>query len=466
MVIIHNTLSGKKEQIKKSRKLLTLFVCGPTVYGPAHLGHARVEIMFDIVARYVRAEGYALSYIQNITDIDDKIIARAEEDGITPQEVARVWEKEYLRVMKELRVTSVNHRARASAFIPEILAQIKRLIDKKFAYMTASGIYFEVRKFADYGKLSRQNLNALRPGWRIEPDPEKKDSLDFALWKFSKSINEIGWLSPWGRGRPGWHIEDTAITEKLLGKQYDIHGGGVDLKFPHHESEIAQQEAVSGKKPFVKIWMHVGMVMAGDEKMAKSKNNFVYARDFLEQHSVNTMRFMLASAHYRSPMHYSSALVEQAENALCAIHEFIAKINFVIQRRKVQSSAAQGTTALSAYEQRFRDAMNDDFNMPGAWSVIFSFMHDYQEKIWIMNRYEADAAHNFLVKKCALFGLIFKLLPISPAVQLLVKKREQFRARRAYAAADVARSKVQTLGYSIEDTPLGPFIKLKVCNEK
>ena len=272
---IQDTLSGKKKPLRKSKKAVKMFVCGPTVYGPAHIGHARVEAIFDSFARHARDSGYALTYVQNITDVDDKIIDAAREAGIAPQALARRYEKEYLADMKALRIVSVDRRARASDFIDEIQGQIARLMKKGFAYRTSSGVYFEVRKFKPYGALSKQDLDALRPGWRIEPDAEKKDHLDFSLWKNSVALDEVGWPSPWGRGRPGWHIEDTAITEKLLGQQYDIHGGGNDLKFPHHESEIAQQEAASGKTPFVLAWMHVGFLSIGGATMSKSLHNSI-----------------------------------------------------------------------------------------------------------------------------------------------------------------------------------------------
>lgn len=459
MVVIHNTLSGKKEEVKKSQKPLKLFVCGPTVYGPAHIGHARVEVVFDAAARYLRAQGYGLLYVQNITDVDDKIIERARAEKTTAEAIARVFLKEYMRDMKILRVTSVDRRARASEFMVEICKQIKRLIDKGYAYATSRGVYFEVRKFADYGKLSRQNTAELRPGWRIEPDPEKKDPLDFALWKITKADDEASWPSPWGRGRPGWHIEDTAITEKLLGQQYDIHGGGVDLKFPHHESEIAQQEAASGKKPFVKIWMHVGTVMAGEEKMAKSLSNAVEVKDFLDRHSVNTLRFLLLSSHYRSVLRYSEALAEQAERAVATMGEFIHALDFVAVRGATAENFPRISAALARYEQDFIKHMNDDFNTPAAFGTLFKCINDYQKKIWSINRNEAAAARNFLVKQLTIFGLMFKHEPIPAAVKSFAAERDKLRAAHMFKEADAIRGRIEELGYCVEDTPLGSFIK-------
>lgn len=457
---IYNTLSEQKEELKKSRKPVKMFVCGPTVYDQAHVGHARVEIVFDIVARYLRERGFKMQYVQNITDVDDKIVARALADKTTPQKIARQFEHEYLKDMKAIRATSVDRRVRASNYITEIRKQIQRLIIKGYAYTISSGVYFEVRGFADYGKLSKQDLDEARPGWRIEKDPEKKDPLDFALWKISKSPNEIGWSSPWGRGRPGWHIEDTAITEKILGQQYDIHGGGLDLKFPHHESEIAQQEAASGKKPFVKIWMHVGMIMVEGEKMSKSLNNFITIDDFLKKYPVNVLRFMMVSAHYRSPLNYSSQLADQAASALATIEEFLHKIDFIAVTVKTKAlSAVKAATALAPHEREFIASMNDDFSMPAALAALFRLINNYQERLWELDRSEALAIRALLIKKLSLFGLLFKRYAIPASVKALTAKREALRIERKFNEADTVRTKIEEAGYIIEDTPLGPLIK-------
>lgn len=467
MIVIHNTLSGEKEQLKKSRAPLKLFVCGPTVYGPAHLGHARVEVFFDVAARYLRDSGYQLQYLQNITDVDDKIIDRARKEKTTAHEIAQTYEKKYCADMKALRVTSVDRRARASAFMTEIKQQIKRLMDKGFAYATSSGVYFEVRKFPDYGKLSKQNIDDLRPGWRIEPDNEKKDPLDFALWKFSATNDEVSWPSPWGRGRPGWHIEDTALTEKILGQQYDIHGGGYDLQFPHHECEIAQAEAVSGKKPFVKFWMHVGTVMAGDEKMSKSAGNSLTIGKFLERYSVNVLRFMLVSIHYRSPLHYSASLAEQSLAALQTIENFLHTLDFIASLGSGKAVSAQSAQKLlDRSRAAFIHAMDDDFNTPEALGVLFSLINDCQKKLWEFDSIEAIAVRNFLVKKCAQFGLLFKTAAIPASIQTLTRKREALRAAQDFASADNLRLKIEALGYTLEDTPLGPLVKMQRVKDK
>lgn len=465
-LVIHNTLTGKGETFKKSKKLLKMFVCGPTVYGPAHIGHARVEIVFDVFARYVRDSGYRLLYVQNITDIDDKIIVNAREEGVAPLAFARQWEKDYCLRMKDLRVTSVDRRARASSFMKEIQGQIARLIKKEIAYETANGVYFEVRKFKDYGRLSKQDLDAVRPHYRIDPDPEKRDSLDFALWKRSKDGEGVSWKSPWGEGRPGWHIEDTAITEKLLGQEYDIHGGGLDLKFPHHESEIAQQEAASGKKPFVRAWMHVGMVTtAKGEKMSKSLKNTLTIAEFLKKYSVNALRFMFMSAHYRSPINYSTGAIAQSVAALTTIGEFLGKLDFIAVYGKAGTITRPVAAAIAQCEQAWNAAMDDDFNTPQAVGALFSFMNSYGSSLWQLSRAEAFAARNFLLKKLALFGLAFKVLSVLVAARALARKRELARISGDFKSADSARKEIKSLGYTIEDTPIGPhLIPLKINN--
>lgn len=459
-LVIHNTLTGKDELFKKSKKPLKMFVCGPTVYGPAHIGHARVEITFDVFARYLREAGYTLMYVQNITDVDDKIIAAAKDEGVSPIALARQFEKEYMAIMKTLRVTSVDRRARASAFIKEMQEQIISLISKGFAYETENGVYFEVRKFADYGALSRQDLDATRPHYRIEPDPKKKDPLDFALWKRTEKSDGISWKSPWGEGRPGWHIEDTAITEKLLGQQYDIHGGGLDLKFPHHESEIAQQEAASGKKPFVRAWMHIGMVLSTKgEKMSKSLKNFLLVSDFLKKNSVDVLRFIFLSAHYRSPINYSDGLVEQSHAALATISEFLGKLDFTAVSGKAGAVSRGVSAGITKCEKAFTAAMDDDFNAPRAIGVLFSFMNEYGTSVWVLTRAEAAAVRSFLLKKFSVFGLVFKSSAAPASVRALLRKREIARIGKDFAAADAVRAEITKAGYAVEDTPIGPHLK-------
>ena len=268
MINIYNTMTREKEELKVKNNKIKLFVCGPTVYDYSHIGHARTYISFDVIVRYLKHEGYSVFYLQNITDIDDKIIKRAKERGEDPLELSHRFEKEYLNDMKRLNVNNVNFYARATEHMDEIINQVQTLIDKGYAYDTESGVYFDVSAYEDFGKLSNRNLDDLQDNARVQTDSNKRDPKDFALWK--KQDEEPYWESPWGNGRPGWHIEDTAITEAYFGPQYDVHGGGLDLIFPHHDAEIAQMEAASGKKPLVQYWMHTGFLNVRGEKMSKS----------------------------------------------------------------------------------------------------------------------------------------------------------------------------------------------------
>src|SRR3989344_6844609 len=285
---IFNTMSRKKEKLDV--KKVKMFVCGPTVYDYSHLGHARTYIAYDIIAKYLRYKKIDLFFLMNITDIDDKIINRAKEMKIDPLELSKKFEKDFYEDMRTLGINSINTFARASDYIQEIIDQVRRLLEGGFAYVTENGVYYDITKFKDYGKLSHQNLEELKKH-RIEPDSTKRNPQDFALWKKEKT-GEISWNSQWGKGRPGWHIEDTAIAEKFLGQQYDIHGGGIDLIFPHHEAEIAQMESVSSKAPMAKYWLHTGFLTVQGGKMAKSAGNFITIQDFLKQYSARTLRFL------------------------------------------------------------------------------------------------------------------------------------------------------------------------------
>ncbi|MDP2641212.1 MAG: cysteine--tRNA ligase, partial [Candidatus Yanofskybacteria bacterium] len=286
---IYNTLSGRKEVLKPRGsvrgKKFELFVCGITPYDLPHIGNARTYIFYDMMVRYLRSQGYEVSYLQNITDVDDKIILRAKELSMTPRQLARKFEREYMQSMKALGVKSVDSYQRATDNIPEIISQVERLLKKGYAYGAEDGVYYDISKFKDYGKLSGRTVQQAEDATsRIDESVKKRNRGDFALWKFSKK-GEPAWPSLWGKGRPGWHIEDTAITEKHFGPQYDMHGGARDLIFPHHEAEIAQMEAVSGKKPLARYWVHTGFLTVGGEKMSKSLGNFVTVRDFLANHS-------------------------------------------------------------------------------------------------------------------------------------------------------------------------------------
>ncbi|MCP8317071.1 MAG: cysteine--tRNA ligase, partial [archaeon] len=317
---VYNTYTRRKEDFKPiNDKKVRMFVCGPTVYDLSHLGHARTYIAYDVIARWLRYRGYDLFYLMNITDIDDKIIKRAKERGEDSLELAREFEESFFKDIASLGIDTVNLYARASEHTQEIIDQIERLMEKGFAYITQTGVYFDVSKFEDYGKLSHQQPEELKRH-RIEPDPNKRNLQDFSLWK-KKKDEEPYWNSPWGEGRPGWHIEDTAIAEKYLGQQYDIHGVGVDLIFPHHEAEIAQMESISGKKPMVSYWLHTGFLKVKGKKMAKSLGNFITIQNALKDYDAETLRLFFSSTHYRSPIDFDEKGLDQAKKTLESLYK-------------------------------------------------------------------------------------------------------------------------------------------------
>ncbi len=456
MVYIFDTLS---EKIKPLPKKINLFVCGPTVYDYVHIGHARLYLVFDMLVRYLRFKKFKVFYLQNITDIDDKIIdkVKSKKNKFTRKDIlklAHFYEKKYLEDMQKININTVDAYARASEHIKEIISQIKKLIELGYAYQTMRGIYFEVKKFKNYGKLSKQNLDELRPGWRIEPDPQKKDPLDFSLWKFWK----LGWKSPWGIGRPGWHIEDTAIAYKFFGPQYDLHGGGMDLKFPHHESEIAQMEAFSSKRPMVKVWMHVGLLKINGKKMSKSLGNYLTLRDFLKpdvKKRVNLLRLMVASYHYRSPLNYTEKLLKQTESKFQNLIEFLEKLRMIKQSQKILKISYQ----LKLAQKNFQQALDKDFNTPKALGVLFKLISEIQRDLWKLNKTQAKQISKFIQERLKIFGIELNLTGVPELIKNLAKQREKFRKNRQWNEADKLRKKINKLGYQIEDTPAGPYIK-------
>ena len=470
---IFDTLSRAKKPLPKPKTGLRLFVCGPTVYDYSHIGHARTYVIFDAFVKYLRSQKIKVFYLQNITDVDDKIIARAKERKISPLALARKLENKYLADAKKLKITSVDKYARASQHIKEIQKQIAALIKKGFAYQAGSGVYFNVKKFKDYGKLSRQNLEELKSGTRIESEKDKKNVLDFALWKNYQDViresekknfivkdGEPLWNSPWGWGRPGWHIEDTAITEKYFGPQYDIHGGGNDLKFPHHEAEIAQQEAASGKKPLVKIWMHTGFLLVEGEKMSKSLNNFITIDDFLKNHEPEILRLMILSNHYRSPFNYSEQLAEQTKQALKTVEDFINKLEFAIKMRGKRKNE-EVKIKIQNYKKELEDSLHDDFNTPAALAIIFRLISDTQKNVWALSPKTAAEIAKFIKSCLKIFEITFESPKIPLKIRALSKQREMYRRNKQFTPADALRNQIEVLGYFVEDTPFGPLIQKK-----
>ncbi len=455
-MFIYNTLSGHKEPlVPPARGPLKLFVCGLTPYDYAHIGNARTYIVFDAFATYLRSRGLKVFYLQNVTDVDDKIIRRAREEGVRAADVAKKFEKAYHEDEKALGIDSVTKYAPATKYIKEITAQIQTLIDKGHAYkIEDDGWYFDIATFPEYGKLAKRTVQQAEDSvTRIDESIGKKNKGDFALWKFSKP-GEPSWNTPLGEGRPGWHIEDTAITEKFFGPQYDIHGGGIDLKFPHHEAEIAQQEAASGKAPLAAIWMHAGHLLVNGQKMSKSLGNFITIRDFLKDHSAALLRFVTLSHHYRSPLDYSDELVRQSAAALDGIAQFLAKLAFP----KKSSGIEDPKLEIENYETKFREALEDDFNTPGALAGLFGLIAAANPKIWNFDKKTAGVIRKWLIAKLDLFGITPDMPEIPSKAEKLANAREKFRAARQFADSDRLRKEIETLGYILEDTPAGPFL--------
>lgn len=463
-VRIYNTFSEKKEVLKKQKKPVRFFVCGPTVYGHIHIGNARTYASFDTIVRYLRSRGYTLHYLQNITDIDDKIIKRASEEGMTPRALATTYTREYLKATKKLGIHSVDTYAKATDFIPQIVQQVQTLMKKGYAYRISDGYYYDISRFSDYGKLAKRTAAQADDGVsRIDENSEKRNKGDFCLWKFYKE-GEPSWNTPLGKGRPGWHIEDTAITEHYFGPQYDVHGGGLDLLFPHHEAEIAQQEAASGKKPFVKIWMHAGLIRMGGRKMSKSLGNFTTLQDFLTHHSPLLFRWIVASNHYRSPLDFSDETISHHTHSFSTLRISLDKLSFITENSAFKGSHQKaGLPSLSRLlrilEKNFYEAMSDDFNSPAAIAHIFSFFNTLGHHFWKLTPKEARDASSLISRLLDSIVIHFPSRIIPRKVTSLIQKRESLRTRKQFTQADALRARINDLGYEVEDTPLGPFAR-------
>jgi cysteinyl-tRNA synthetase len=453
MLRIYNTLSRSRDIFAPiAPPRVGMCVCGMTVYDYCHLGHARVMIVFDLVQRWLRKSGYQVTYVRNITDVDDKIIRRAAETG---ESIGELTDR-FIRSMHEdaaaLEVQRPDFEPRATQYIGDMQALIGRLQANLLAYQAPNGdVNFSVRKFPGYGKLSGKSLDDLRAGERVEVDTAKQDPLDFVLWKQSKE-GEPFWQSPWGAGRPGWHIECSAMASRLLGESFDIHGGGQDLQFPHHENEIAQSEGASGKT-FVKLWMHNGFVRVDDEKMSKSLGNFFTVRDILKRYDPEVVRFFIARAHYRSPLNYSDHNLEDARHAL-------ARLYTALKGTPVETVEPDWAMPHAA---RFREAMDDDFNTPEAVAALFDLANE-------VNKARSSAAARELRALGKVLGLLGRdsdqfLKGASPAakgdaitqaeIEMRIRERSDARAARDFARADRIRAGLSAEGVVLEDGPEG-----------
>ena len=451
-------MTRKKEELEPINKnRIKMFVCGPTVYDESHIGHGRTYIAFDVIARYLKYKGYSVFYLQNITDVDDKIIKRASELGVEPLELAKKYETLYFKDMERLGVTNVNFYARAMEHLNEIINQIQTLINKGFAYETPTGVYFDESKLEDFGKLSNRNIEDLNIH-RVNPDPTKRNPGDFALWK--KRDEEPAWDSPWGKGRPGWHIEDTAITETYFGGQFDIHGGGLDLIFPHHEAEIAQMESATGKKPMVNYWMHTGFLNVSGEKMSKSLGNFITITELLKEYDPQVFRFFVLSTHYRSPIDFSDDALQQSQNSLKRIHKLMETIDELLDSPidEENENDEKCKIKLENTKKEFLDAMDNDFNTPIALSALFNFIRDINKGISeeIVSKNILKDIKEFFNEFGNILGLTFSVKSsqensTGDLVEILVDVREKLRLRKDYELSDKIRSRLRDIGINLED---------------
>ena len=452
---IFNSASNKKEEfVPLNEGVVNIYSCGPTVYNYFHIGNARPFIVFDTLRRYFEYLGYKVNFVQNFTDVDDKMINNAAKEGITVKELGERFIDEYFKDAKALNIKPATVHPKATEHIPDIINLIQKLVDNGHAYVCENGdVYFDTTSDPDYGKLSGQNLDDLALGARIEISDLKKNPMDFALWKARKEEGEISWESPWGEGRPGWHIECSAMSMKYLGETLDIHGGGQDLKFPHHENEIAQSECATGK-PFVRYWMHNGYINIDNKKMSKSANNFFTVRDITKEFDPIAVRLFMLSAHYANPINFSRELLSQAESALSRINNCRENLKYIIDGGEKQDADIEGLMADT--EKKFREAMDDDLNTADAIGVIFDYIRDVN--VYFTDNKDcrsAEKALGTLDKLLDVLGLLKEDEAIPEEVSKLADQRAEARKNKDYALADSLRDKINELGYDIKDVPGG-----------
>ena len=461
---VYNTLSGKKEEfVPIEEGKVSMYVCGPTVYNLIHIGNARPMIVFDTVRRYMEHRGYEVNYVSNFTDVDDKIIKKANEEGNDPSVISERYIAECKKDMEALRVKPATTHPKATCEIGGMIEMIQTLIDKGHAYVAEDGtVYFKTRSFPGYGKLSHKNLDDLRSGGRsllVSGEEQKQDPLDFVLWK-PKKEGEPFWESPWCEGRPGWHIECSVMSKKYLGEEIDIHAGGEDLIFPHHENEIAQSEAANGR-PFAKYWMHNGFLNIDNKKMSKSLGNFFTVRDISEKYDLQVLRFFMLSAHYRSPLNFSAELMEAAKNGLERIVTCVSNLNFLLEKAQKQELSGEEEKALlqaKDFAKKFDEAMDDDFNTADAISAIFELVkfiniHTSKEN----SRQYIDELVNEMEELTQILGIITKREKelLDQDIEDLINERQVARKEKNFQRADEIREELSKKGILLEDTREG-----------
>ena len=457
---LYNSLTRQKEEfVPIVPGEVKMYVCGPTVYNYFHIGNGRTFIIFDTIRRYLEYRGYKVTFIQNFTDIDDKMINKANAEGITVKELGDKFIDEYYQDADGLQVKRATINPRATEYIDEVVEFVKDLIDRGFAYEIDGDVYFSTKKFEEYGKLCGQNLEDLQSGARISVDERKKDPMDFAVWK-SQKPGEPAWESPWGLGRPGWHIECSCMAKKLLGDTIDIHGGGMDLKFPHHENEIAQSEAVTGQK-FANYWMHAAFVNVDNKKMSKSENNFVTAREALKKYNSDVIRFLMLSGHYRTQINFSAELLDSAKSSVERLYNCVNNLENLINevnRKEANDSEKAYLKSLDKHREKFIEKMDDDFNTADGISVIFDLIKDINNNVSIDSSSElCEGALNLIRELGSPLGILQKIEEKSLEVEIqeLIDKRQEARKNRDFALADKIRDDLKARNIILEDTPQG-----------
>ncbi len=476
MIRIFNTLKRQKEDFNPIHApFVGMYVCGPTVYEDPHLGHAKSYVSFDVMVRHLRASGFHVRYVQNITDVghllgddtgEDRILKRAKLEKLEPVEIAQKYERHFFRDMDRLNCLRPDISSRASGHIPEMIELVKNLLEKGFAYETSGNVYFEVSRFSGYGKLSGKKTEELKEGTRIQGAEDKRNPNDFALWKKADPEHLMQWPSPWGMGYPGWHLECSVMAMKYLGESIDIHGGGLDNQFPHHECEIAQSEAATGK-PFVKYWVHNNMVTADKQKMSKSLGNFVTLNALFQKYHPMVVRFFILEGHYRSPQDFSEKALEAARSG----YERMSRTMLDLRKRGYEKDADKVKIIgrWKEYQDRFQEMMDDDFNTAGALAVLFDLVKETNTLLASSSGGEECAVvaalfHRFMEES---LGLTFSQEDGAgqeregQLVQLILDLRDQLRAEKKFALADEIRNRMEKMGFVLEDGPQGTGVRKK-----
>ena len=457
---IYNSLTRKKEEFVPLKPgKVSMYVCGPTVYNYFHIGNGRTFIVFDTIRRYMEYRGYEVNFVQNFTDIDDKMINKANEENTTVKEIGDKYICEYYKDADGLNIKRATINPRATEYISEIIEFVSELIEKGYAYEVNGDVYFRTKKFEGYGQLIGQNLDDLQAGARINVDERKEDPMDFAIWKAQKP-GEPAWECPWGLGRPGWHIECSCMAKRLLGDTIDIHAGGMDLAFPHHENEIAQSEALTGKK-FANYWMHAAFLNVNNQKMSKSLNNFLTARDALKEYDADVIRFLMLSGHYRIQLNFSNELLESAKASVERLYNAIGNLENLIsevKNEKMTDEEVKYLESLGTYRQRYIEKMDDDFNTADAISVLFDLIRDTNSNIGINSSKELCEKALELIRELGLpLGILQKTTKgdLEAEVEALIAERQQARKDRNFALADKIRDELKARGIELLDTPQG-----------